>query len=329
MRNHRSVKLAGAALLAALLTAACGDTSGPAGTSSVADSEYGAKESAGTDSKDSGGYDAGDYGSGGNEAGGAGGGARTGPAGTLTLTASDKLGSVVTDAKGWTLYRFDKDTADPPASNCDGDCATTWPPVRADEPDASDGIDPELIGSVKRKDGTQQLTMNGWPVYRYAKDKEPGDTTGHGVGGTWSAISKDGGKASTSGAGQQDAEQQEEAAPLRAEQNAQLGEKILVDAKGRTLYRFDKDSAWPMKTACTGECLTTWKPAKPVDKNAVQDVKQKLVNTFTRPDGSKQLAIDCWLLYWYTGDKKPGDINGQGVKGVWHAVKPDGKKITS
>ena len=52
------------------------------------------------------------------------------------MADTDKLGEVVTDSAGMTLYRFDKDTAEPPKSNCDGDCATAWPPVPARAPPA-------------------------------------------------------------------------------------------------------------------------------------------------------------------------------------------------
>ncbi|GAA3029427.1 hypothetical protein GCM10020000_02550 [Streptomyces olivoverticillatus] len=110
--------------------------------------------------------------------------------------------------------------------------------------------------------------------------------------------------------------------------NAGLG-KILVDGQGRTLYRFNKDSAWPMKFACNDACLDTWKPAKPVDKSKVRDIPEKLVSTVTRPDGTEQLAIDCWPVYWFTGDSKAGDVNGQGKQGLWFAVDDKGKKITT
>jgi predicted lipoprotein with Yx(FWY)xxD motif len=83
-----------------------------------------------------------------------------------------------------------------------------------------------------------------------------------------------------------------------------------------------------MKSNCTGSCLDTWKPAKPVDKNRLRGVDKKLISTYTRADGSGQLAIDCWPLYWFTGDTEPGDINGQGLRGLWHAVSATGKKIT-
>ncbi|MFI6761183.1 hypothetical protein ACIBF5_18800 [Micromonospora sp. NPDC050417] len=114
----------------------------------------------------------------------------------LNSTASAQIGAFVADGQGRTLYRFDKDTAQPSKSNCNGDCAKTWPPLLIKSPGAiyPSGVDPQLVGYVERADGTCQVTINGWPVYYFAKDEKPGDILGQGVGGTWFAISPAGGK---------------------------------------------------------------------------------------------------------------------------------------
>lgn len=122
----------------------------------------------------------------------------TAPAGTvLTANSTAQLGTVVIDGLGWTLYRFDDDTAEPPASNCAGECATTWPPVLAEPgtPLTVEGVDQAAIGTITREDGGVQLTIAGWPVYRYAADPAPGATDGHGVGEKWFAITPEGGRA--------------------------------------------------------------------------------------------------------------------------------------
>jgi predicted lipoprotein with Yx(FWY)xxD motif len=107
----------------------------------------------------------------------------------LELTASPApIGEVVTSS-GATLYRFDKDTAKPARSNCAGQCATTWPPVlAADGVPKLTGIEPALVGSAVRPDGTRQVTLAGWPLYRYIGDTAPGQTSGEGVGGSWHAV---------------------------------------------------------------------------------------------------------------------------------------------
>jgi predicted lipoprotein with Yx(FWY)xxD motif len=106
---------------------------------------------------------------------------------TLAVTRLP-LGEVVTSA-GATLYRFDKDTGRPARSTCIGQCALTWPPVQSSGgPPTLDGVNSALVGIVVRPDGTEQLTLGGWPLYRYGGDTAPGETRGEGMGGTWHAI---------------------------------------------------------------------------------------------------------------------------------------------
>ncbi|MGG8406233.1 SCO0930 family lipoprotein [Streptomyces sp. 12297] len=356
MEHRRRLALCTAAVSVALLAAAgCGTGNDggktlvqPAGGSAAAgDGEAGGEYGSGDPGSDG-------YGSGPGSGSGSGYGsgaadsadsqdaaARRTPAQQLGVRDVAGVGPAVTDSRGFTLYRFDKDTAVPSAATCEGACATTWPPVPADDATAGALIDPQLLGEVVRGDGTRQLTLAGWPVYRYRMDVRPGQANGEGVGGTWHALGPDGKPAAaaakpapapdaTPGAGAGSATGGSSQPPvsneqLTARQDPALG-TVLVDGAGRTLYRFDKDSAWPMKTRCTGACLDMWKPAKPVDRTRVRGVDPRLVNTFTRPDGSRQLAVDCWILYTYTGDTKPGDVNGQGKGGVWWAVKETGKK---
>lgn len=109
------------------------------------------------------------------------------PAGLLTLGNDSKLGPVVTDMAGFTIYRFTKDSQKPPKSACEGECAKIWPPVPAQGAQLPPGLDPALLGSLDRPDGTKQLTLAGIPAYRYSKDTKPGQINGEGVGGTWFA----------------------------------------------------------------------------------------------------------------------------------------------
>ncbi|MDT7553006.1 MAG: hypothetical protein QOI16_1542 [Pseudonocardiales bacterium] len=107
-------------------------------------------------------------------------------------TTITSLGTVLTSG-GFTLYRNSKDSAKPSKSSCLGKCTATWPPVVTAKPMGTNVIDPSMMGSLKRPDGTEQLTINGWPIYRYAKDIGPGNVTGQGVDGVWTAIGIDGG----------------------------------------------------------------------------------------------------------------------------------------
>ena len=116
----------------------------------------------------------------------------------LTANSTAKLGTVVVDGQGYTLYRFDKDSAKPPTSNCAGECAQQWPPVLATPgtPLTVEGVEQEAVGTINRSDGTIQLTLGGWPVYRFSGDPQPGATTGQGIGdGQWAAVTPQGEKA--------------------------------------------------------------------------------------------------------------------------------------
>ncbi|HEX4702713.1 MAG TPA: hypothetical protein VH352_11340 [Pseudonocardiaceae bacterium] len=142
-------------------------------------------------------------GSGNNTSTGSGGGAPATTAGgapaqaaSLMTAQTSTLGTIVTDSKGMTVYRYDKDTASPPMSNCTGQCATNWPPVVAGSgTPAVQGIDKSLIGTITRADGTKQLTLAGWPLYTFVGDTKAGDVTGQGKGNNWFAATTSGGKA--------------------------------------------------------------------------------------------------------------------------------------
>jgi predicted lipoprotein with Yx(FWY)xxD motif len=83
------------------------------------------------------------------------------------------------DGQGRTLYTFDKDTM-PGKSACTGACATNWPPAMSDSSDKASG-DWTLIAG----DGGKQWAYKGKPLYTYAADSKPGDTTGDGFKGAW------------------------------------------------------------------------------------------------------------------------------------------------
>jgi predicted lipoprotein with Yx(FWY)xxD motif len=117
------------------------------------------------------------------------------PTDKLIATTIPKMGQVVTDAKGWVLYRFDKDTAgQKPVSACSGKCAEVWPPMLTDGNPTLEGIPSNMVGTITRDDGSSQLTLAGWPLYRYIGDPKPGAWKGQMVNGTWFVIAPDGKK---------------------------------------------------------------------------------------------------------------------------------------
>ncbi|MCL5952433.1 MAG: hypothetical protein M1132_12065 [Chloroflexi bacterium] len=109
----------------------------------------------------------------------------------LQVSQNATLGSILTDGQGRTLYLFLKDTKK--TSNCYNGCASTWPPlISQGKPTLSNGVNADLVGITQRTDGSSQVTYNGWPLYYYAPDQQPGDTRGQGVGSVWYVITPTG-----------------------------------------------------------------------------------------------------------------------------------------
>ncbi len=100
--------------------------------------------------------------------------------------ATVAAGKTLAGEGGKTLYTFKKDTT-PGKSVCNGDCATNWPPfmtTAADTLKAGAGVSGTLA-TIKRDDGTDQVTYNGAPLYYFAADTKAGDSNGQNVGGIW------------------------------------------------------------------------------------------------------------------------------------------------
>jgi predicted lipoprotein with Yx(FWY)xxD motif len=92
------------------------------------------------------------------------------------------MGKVLTDAKGMTLYTYDKDA--PGVSNCTGECAEYWPPAKAEAGAMAVGG----LTIIKRPDGTMQWADDGKPLYTFAKDKAPGDVMGDNMKNVWHVV---------------------------------------------------------------------------------------------------------------------------------------------
>ena len=110
------------------------------------------------------------------------------PASSSSAVKTAKIGgaTVLTNGKGFTLYWFAPDTST--RSNCNGSCATYWPPVKG--PVTASGVAGKL-GTIKRSDGSTQATYNGHPLYTYVADKAPGQAKGNGLnlsGGVWHEV---------------------------------------------------------------------------------------------------------------------------------------------
>jgi len=110
----------------------------------------------------------------------------------VELGDSSALGKFLTGEDGKTLYLFTPDTTS--ASNCNGDCAATWPPFTLDEGETVKGGAgvTGTFGTITRQDGTKQVTYAGHPLYYYGPDTAAGDTNGQGKFDKWYVVGADG-----------------------------------------------------------------------------------------------------------------------------------------
>jgi predicted lipoprotein with Yx(FWY)xxD motif len=115
------------------------------------------------------------------------------PDAAVVQVANSSLGAVLSDATGRTLYAFTKDGKGTGRSACEGECIATWPAMTASgTPLAGGGVDPTLLTTIQRNDGTAQVSYNGWPLYFYGADVQPGQAQGQGVNGVWFVVSPQG-----------------------------------------------------------------------------------------------------------------------------------------
>lgn len=206
------------------------------------------------------------------------------------LARESGAGISLTDAKGMTLYTYDKDT-EPGKSLCNGQCAQAWPPLLATT-GAQDMADWTV---VTRDDGQLQWAYKGRPLYRFARDPVPGAASGDGVQAIWHVAFD----------------------PIRTPVGMRLHKgaagRLLSDDKGMTLYVSDADRD-PAKSVCGGTCAQSWEPlvapwiAGPLGPFA--PVK--------RADGIRQWAYQGKPLYRFAGEVKPGATSGEGAG--WHPV---------
>jgi predicted lipoprotein with Yx(FWY)xxD motif len=111
--------------------------------------------------------------------------------GTISATEVSGLGTVLIDSEGMTVYEFTPDEG--MTSVCYGECEAAWPPVVASAmPTAGEGAMSADLGTTKRKDGTEQVTYKGHPLYTFVGDKAPGEANGQEVEGTWFALDEGG-----------------------------------------------------------------------------------------------------------------------------------------
>jgi predicted lipoprotein with Yx(FWY)xxD motif len=177
------------ALVLGLVVAGCGGGGGSSTSSGEA-------EGGGSEAASSGGrYGSKEETAGTNGAESSGGGAVA----VISLGGAAGVGKVLVDPKGMTLYYFQKDQKGSGKSKCEGACAGAWPPLTTSgAPEVMAGVKSSMLGTIKRADGTMQVTYAGWPLYTFVEDKKPGEDNGtdsKAFGATWYPLHANGQKA--------------------------------------------------------------------------------------------------------------------------------------
>lgn len=233
----------------------------------------------------------------------------------IRLATNEKLGKILTDNQGRTLYSFALDVSGQPA--CNGDCIVKWPVFYKGNPSLDEGLNATDFGVITRADGTKQSTYKGWPLYYFQNDTKVGDVNGEGVGGTWFTAKPDYsvlvGK--TQLVGKDSVKYTSKYVP---------GEEqvlFITDDYGRTLYQFTKDSFNINKYTLPDFSND---PIWPIYQ---EGTLQGVPTILTKGDfavievlGKKQLTYRGWPLYFFGGDEsKRGNTKGVSVPkpGVW------------
>ena len=230
---------------------------------------------------------------------------------TVNIEEHDELGAILVDGNGRTLYLLIEDERN--QSNCDASCIQAWPPLlTAGDASAGEGLTAQVLKSIRRDDGSNQVTYNGWPLYYFSGDETPGDAKGQNSAGIWFVVSIYGGPKQNN-------------ALVKVSEHPELG-AILTDANNRTLYLFTVDER--DQTNCLHGCAMAWPPLITLGDTISDDgIADERLGTLTRLDGSEQVTYNGWPPYYYVLDEKPGDISGQNSGLNWYVVSSYGGPI--
>jgi predicted lipoprotein with Yx(FWY)xxD motif len=96
---------------------------------------------------------------------------------------------------------------------------------------------------------------------------------------------------------------------------------VLASRKGLTLYYYTADKPGSGRSVCIGTCATAWPPLKAPVRAPAGARLPGPIGMITRPGGVKQVTINGYPIYYFAGDKAPGQAKGSGEGGVWHVIK--------
>ena len=231
------------------------------------------------------------------------------PAGTATVQLANnaKFGSILTDKTGRTLYSFAVDAA--VQSNCNGNCAVTWPVFYDPTLALGTGLKSTDFGVITRADNSKQTTYKGWPLYYYAGDTKAGDTNGDGIGKTWFVSKPD---YTVMLANEQLTGADGVAYNSQYKPGAEIVQYI-TDDYGRTLYSFIKDKADSNTYTKSDFSNDSVWPINQVSKvlNVPSILDKSMFGSIT-VFGKPQLTFKGWPMYYFGAD---GGVKGSN-KGV-------------
>jgi predicted lipoprotein with Yx(FWY)xxD motif len=260
------------------------------------------------------------------------------PVPTVQVGRANGMDPFLVDSQGLTLYILRKDTPGaggtaPVLWGCTSGCAANWvaySPAAGLPLLAGPGVT-GVLGVFTCPDGVRQVTYNGWPLYHFAADKNPGDVNGEGIGNLWAAAPVNMNPLTFTGSasplvsgipvtGNNPAASNNPSIVIGG--NPTLGD-FLVDARYRTLYVYRRD--YPGASHCAGECAANWPPYL-IQQGAptIEAGLTGIMGVITRPDGARQITVNGWPLYYFAGDLKPGDANGDGVNNNWYVIRLNG-----
>jgi predicted lipoprotein with Yx(FWY)xxD motif len=218
---------------------------------------------------------------------------------TVKVGSNASVGGYLANGQGMALYYFARDIPDSGTSACNGACAALWPPFSGTSLTTEDPLVASIFNSITRSDGQTQYIYGGWPLYLYSRDPGPGTVNGNGYLGIWYVMSP--------------------GYTVIIMENSSAG-RYLADPEGKTLYVFAHDTPGSGTSACSGACQSLWTPFRAQTVFAPSDAPASDFGTITGEGGELQTTYKGWPLYYYLGDSKAGELNGQDYLGVWSAA---------
>ncbi len=238
---------------------------------------------------------------------------------SISLGTNSLLGSYLVGQGGQAMYVYANDKAD--TSTCTGACAANWPPVITQgKPTLGNGVDPTMIGTIKLANGSLMLTYNHKPLYYFVADGKATDIKGQGIKSVWYVMGADGNTITTLLPKPPASEP-----TVNVSQNATYGQ-ILTDRNGMTLYVNVQDLKGA--SSCDATCLQNWTPLFTLGHpNAGSGLNNLYLGTGTTSYGLMVVTYYGRPLYLYSGDKNPGDVNGEDMNIAWYVISVSGQVV--